>query len=62
LLRSSEADDLIKVVRVPDVEKLGNEEPRVRPKYWSNLMEYTSNVAIPEECSRHLGAAVPHAA
>jgi len=62
LLRSSEADDLIKVVRLPDVEKLGNEEPHVRPKYWSSLMEYTGNVAIPEECSRHLGAAVPHAA
>jgi len=62
LLRSSEADDLIKVVRLPDVEKLGNEEPHVRPKYWSSLMEYTGNVAIPEECSRHLGAAVPHSA
>jgi len=53
---------LIKVVRLPDVEKLGNEEPHVRPKYWSSLMEYTGNVAIPEECSRHLGAAVPHSA
>lgn len=38
------------VMRIPEEEKLENEEPRTRPKYWAKLLERIPEASIPAAC------------
>lgn len=48
-LRSAGAEDF-EMTRVPDDVVLENEEPRLRPKYWSRLLDPVEEADIPAIC------------
>jgi len=49
-LSTAEGAEEVNVTRLPDSEVLENEEPRVRPRYWTQLLHKITEADYPAEC------------
>lgn len=50
-VRTPEGAEEMATIRLPEEEKLENEEPRQRPRYWSRLIKRDNTVADEAECA-----------